>query len=254
MKFNQVLLTICCLSFLFSCEKEDADTNTDPPATDELTRGLIVYLPFNGTINDASGNGNNAVNVGVIAYGSNKFHDDNSALVLNGGYLEVPAKPAFDQLTTFTLYAEIHPSSSDIMSLIAKAAWSNGLQYGFQLATNFNGAANFAIRKRGTCTNAPVPGDWSQTFASGTTVLEPNCWNYVAATYDGTTQKLYVNGKLVGQTQIAAANTEICPGSPIRIGAWWANDPLRFRGKMDEVRIYNRALTQDEIRACYKKS
>ena len=80
--------------------------------------------------------------------------------------------------------------------------------------------------------------------AVGTTALPLNTWSHVAATYDGTTLRLYVNGVQVGSR--AQTGTLRTTTGPLRLGGndLWGEF---FHGIMDDVRIYNRALTQTEI-------
>jgi hypothetical protein len=80
--------------------------------------------------------------------------------------------------------------------------------------------------------------------AVGTTAIPLNTWSHVAATYDGTTLRLYVNGVQVGSR--AQTGTLRTTTGPLRLGGndLWGE---YFHGIMDDVRIYNRALTQTEI-------
>jgi hypothetical protein len=68
-------------------------------------------------------------------------------------------------------------------------------------------------------------------------------WVHVAATFDGTTAVLYLNGEEVGSGAFSLGN-----GTTVgmRIGSYNDNSPC-FNGDLDEVRIYNRALTPDEL-------
>jgi hypothetical protein len=76
--------------------------------------------------------------------------------------------------------------------------------------------------------------------------LTTNTWTHLAGTYDGTTLRLYINGVQVSnraQTGSIAVST-----NPLQIGG----DTLygqHFQGRIDEVRIYNRALTATEIQS-----
>jgi hypothetical protein len=80
----------------------------------------------------------------------------------------------------------------------------------------------------------------------GTSDLDPNAWSHLAATYDGTLLRLYVNGSQVASTSLPGGigNGE----GPLSFGsnAVWGE---QFRGLIDEVRIYNRALSATEIQA-----
>ena len=78
----------------------------------------------------------------------------------------------------------------------------------------------------------------------GTAALVANAWTHLAATYDGTTMRLYVNGMEVAsrpQTgNIATSTNPLQIGGDSIYGQYWS-------GRIDEVRIYNRALNQTEI-------
>gem|GEM_PF-2585050 len=81
----------------------------------------------------------------------------------------------------------------------------------------------------------------------GATPLSPGVWYHVAVTYDGSDTRLYVNGILDGQdgTDYYFSNDE-----PLKIGQRGANDDY-FNGLIDEVEIFNRALSASEIQAIY---
>ena len=81
-------------------------------------------------------------------------------------------------------------------------------------------------------------------FVSGPTASPVNAWTHVALTYDGTILQLYVNG--VQAASQARTGSIQASSNPLRIGG---NSPYGeyFQGLIDEVRIYNRALTQAEI-------
>ncbi len=77
--------------------------------------------------------------------------------------------------------------------------------------------------------------------------LELGSWQHVAATYDGGRVRLYVNGELVGNAPVAEI---LSTDGALRIGGgdlWWSDEG--FKGRIDEVRVYNRALGAGEIAA-----
>ena len=77
-------------------------------------------------------------------------------------------------------------------------------------------------------------------------VVTPRAWNHIAVTFDGTTMRLFVNGEQVHSSQAAAGMTPI--SEPVRyIGE-------NFQGKIDEVRMWSVARTQDEIQANMNKT
>jgi len=84
----------------------------------------------------------------------------------------------------------------------------------------------------------------------GTTKLALNTWTHIATTYDGTVQKFYVNGILVGTANPLVApslNTIVQSNGAIRIGGNASSTGEFFQGLIDEVRVYNRALSASEI-------
>jgi hypothetical protein len=73
-----------------------------------------------------------------------------------------------------------------------------------------------------------------------------NIWTHLAATYDGTTLRLYVNGVQAGSRAVSGAIQ--VSNRPLRIGgnSVWGE---WFAGRIDEVRIYRRALSAAEVQA-----
>jgi hypothetical protein len=73
-----------------------------------------------------------------------------------------------------------------------------------------------------------------------------NTWTHLAGTYDGAMQRLYVNAVQVA-TRVQTGGVSVS-ASPLRIGgnSIWGEV---FAGRIDEVRIYDRALSQEEIQA-----
>jgi hypothetical protein len=86
----------------------------------------------------------------------------------------------------------------------------------------------------------------TELWARGPAALPLNTWSHVATTYDGTTIRLYINGAQVAtraQTGSLLASTQ-----PLRFGgdAVWAE---WLQGRLDEIRVYNRALPAAELQA-----
>ncbi|HXT31310.1 MAG TPA: peroxidase family protein [Vicinamibacterales bacterium] len=88
--------------------------------------------------------------------------------------------------------------------------------------------------------------------ARGTAKLTIGAWTHIATTYDGTTQSFYVNGVLVGTSNPVVAgslNTIAVSNGALRIGGDASSTGEFFNGMIDEVRVYNRALSAAEIQA-----
>jgi hypothetical protein len=80
--------------------------------------------------------------------------------------------------------------------------------------------------------------------ASMGSALALNQWSYLAVIFDGLQVKFYLNGVLVTTASLPASIT--ARSNPFRLGAD-NNTQQFFKGSLDEVRIYNRALTAQEI-------
>ena len=80
----------------------------------------------------------------------------------------------------------------------------------------------------------------------GPASLPLDTWTHLAATYDGATLRLYVDGSLAGS--VAATGAIATSAGALRIGGntLWGE---YFQGLIDEVRVYNRALSQAELQA-----
>jgi hypothetical protein len=88
------------------------------------------------------------------------------------------------------------------------------------------------------------PTSGSSQSIGATPALVTNTWTHLATTYDGTSLKLYVNGTL--RATKAQTGSMYVSSSPLKFGgnAAWGEF---FAGQLDEIRIYNRSLTQSEI-------
>jgi hypothetical protein len=80
-------------------------------------------------------------------------------------------------------------------------------------------------------------------------VLQTGAWQHVAATFDGATMRIFVDG--VERASAAAAGTVHAVNDPVVIGRNTIIPNFAWRGLLDEIRFYNRALSAAEIRAIF---
>lgn len=144
-------------------------------------------------------------------------------------YVQTPDSSTLDITDQITIDAWINPSAlgSRIVDKITAGSGD-----GYLLDTN-GGVVRF------------IGG--SQVL-SGSTLLSLNTWTHIAGTYDGATMMVYVNG--VPDSSVATNILIPTNNLPLRIGAD-SNGENLFSGLIDEVEIFNRALSADEIAAIY---
>ena len=177
---------------------------------------------------DTSGNGNSGtVNVG----GWTKTGKFGGALSFNGTSSSVTVNDSASLYLSvgMTLEAWVNPTALNAqlwMSVIIKPLAAPD-------------SVDFVLQGSSITTRLPSTAiSTTLTNLSGSSLLPLNTWSHLAATYDGTTMRLYVNGVQVAS---AAQTGPIAPSSqPLTIGSNWS-------GLIDEVRIYNRALSASQI-------
>ncbi|KAB7728620.1 hypothetical protein F5984_17415 [Rudanella paleaurantiibacter] len=229
--------------------------NTSPSATNNstnlfasanintLVNGLAMHLPFSGNANDASGNGNNGTVSGATLT-TDRFGAANQAYSFaraGSQFVRVPNSTSINLTSTaVTLCAWVRPDwqgSTTNMAILSKAQSlsSSGRQYG--ISTNGPSFLNVDLN---TGIGTPV-----QSWSCSSCTLQPNVWQFITIVYDGTTLKWYKDG--VPLFQIPKTGNIIGTTSDLIIGAFADRTQSLFNGAIDDVRIYNRALSITEI-------
>lgn len=210
--------------------------------------GLVLYYPFNGSAEDASGNGHHGTVVAATLT-SDRFGNPNSAFSFNGSssYIYVASTADLNPSPTMTYAAWFRATvANQIGNIIAKG---NDQQPGFFVArlhpspTNMGFAVIFK-EDQGTSTLTSVN-------ASDVSIVS-NQWYFLTVTYDGTTLRSYINGEL--RNVVSANKTLGSNNGPFTVG----RHPLAgfyyyFNGKIDDVRLYNRALSSNDVADLYMK-
>ena len=226
---------------------DEGDPTGETSGTVDLSDGLVAYYPFDGNASDMSGNGHDgtATNVEFVEGGfgpgrkAGKFG--------NGSRVVVSARdfPAGNAPRTLSCFVKVldHPGGTDpnIETYICG--------YGSQ-------RANAAFALYGDTFNEPSSAtsngwfSWSQwgggIGVSAENEAELGKWYMLTVTYDGATVKTYLDGEFY-QSKLFTLSTDI--SAPFNIGQW---DLRRYTiGLIDEVRLYNRALSPDEVAKLY---
>ncbi|HYK44465.1 MAG TPA: LamG domain-containing protein [Parafilimonas sp.] len=256
------LLLIAFLTSNFNCKKDSrVPTGVSSneivhvqTATLTLDSGLLCYLPFNSNLKDKSGQGNNGtLQGGNISYVADRFGIASRAISFSASnsWIEIP-EADFAGLKTATIAMDFYPTTTGQQVLISKMSYSAAIgspdfYQSFAIVFEATAQLGFEIRQKGLCNGTT---GWNPVLYSNVAVIL-NTWNHIAITFNNTRQKMYLNGNLVSSGTKTAS--PICQGEPIRLGIWWQTDPEFYTGNMDEVRIYDRVLSQQEVKQLSKK-
>jgi hypothetical protein len=212
------------------------------------TNGLVGWWPFNGNANDESGNGNNGT-VNGATLTTDRFGVVNKAYSFDGvGNNIIVADNLLLRPSNISLSVWIKTDlTKPINAICAKTNFNNaqGEQYG--IGVSGNGAAGFSIKRNSNC----LPGNGWQDCSTATGVVIPNVWLNLVSTYDGVTIKYYINGMIVQTAIPPAGNIDNCSGGNLNIGQYWSGQPDYFKGQIDDIGIWNRALNECEIQDLY---
>jgi uncharacterized protein (TIGR02145 family) len=203
----------------------------DTPGT-SLNNGLVAYYPFNGNANDESGNGNHGT-VNGASLTTDRFGSSGKAYSFDGlnDYISTTDLDLFD---SFTISVWVFPigtlgalvdKSEDNISNSGYVFIYNNSTYGLYGHVGWSGNTN----------NNIIP---SNNYISN------NQWHSCVLTFKQGSAKIYVDGSQTysrsGLNSTSLNNDLLLFGKSV----WGGN---LFNGKLDDIRIYNRALTQEEI-------
>jgi hypothetical protein len=200
--------------------------------------GLVAAYGFNegsgSTVADASGNLLNGTITGATWTSAGRF---GSALSFDGvnDLVTVNDSNLLDLTTGMTLEAWVKPTSLSGWTTVILKETSGELVYSLYGASDTARPPSSYVRIAGTTTGAV-----------GSALLPVNGWSHLAATYDGATLRLYVNGLQVGSLAVPGSITVSTGALRFAGNSVWGE---YFAGLIDEIRIYNRALSQAEIQS-----
>ena len=199
--------------------------------TADLNEGLVAHYPFNGNANDESGNGNNGT-VNGATLTNDRFGYENSAFYFDGiddyislGDYDYPNNLPF----SLSMWISIEPD--DMLAQIY-SKYIDGSANGFFVSKN----SNTLLRSY---------------YSSASIFYNHNILNtymHIVVIVSSTFMKMYVNGELISEltyTNVQSTSTAI---NYLGCGFDYENGFHHFfKGKIDDVRIYDRILNEEEI-------
>ena len=218
---------------------------TTPSRADLLT-GLLFDSPLNGNFSDVSGNGFNGINFGATST-TDRFGTVNSAYRFDGiddhATFSISSLPSAASPRTLSLWLkpEFIGQRSFNEHFVGYGSYPTGQAFGFAIGSDplagHNGRLFGYLGFDDVYTPYFVTGDWV----------------FVTHTYDGSVARVYIDGTLLGE-RIITLTTQ---GDPfLTIGARYASESGgqfldHYKGVIDDVRLWNRSLSQSEILEAY---
>ena len=255
-----IIISVLCvislvLGYLSGLKDEESLSNGDAETKTKkepefLKEGLVAYYPFNGNAKDESGNGNDGEIRGAklvedrygIAARAFNYPDDGSILIKDHTSL----RPGL-----ITLSAWVSPVSNQASNVLWKQQVPGDLYEQYWLSLNAknrrHGAGagpiidpstiDFAIKRN---SKGRAGHDWWRPLV--TKSISTNKWSHIVCTWDGKEQNVYLNGELVGVAKDTPdGEIDDIPGGDITIKGTTS----------DDIRIYNRALSAEEVKALH---
>lgn len=250
MKF--ILFTFSIL-ILFSCKKKTEDTG-EPTTHEELVTSvkdeLFAHYDFNNSsFADKSGNNRSLTGFGV------KFSHDlngnpNSAIEFDGidDYAVIEAAKNLPE-GDFTINFLMMPKRSS-GSIIQKANPNNGTAASFAISFDDVKNNNQLIFNTSSSTDPCNSLSTPTTLALNRTLFNDAWYNVTVVFKDGV-QKGYINAYHIFTVNAPNKSLKHCTNSPIYLGIAALNNLQPFMGKLDNLRIYTRALSDKEIEHIY---
>jgi len=196
-----------------------------------IWRGLLAYYPFDGNALDRELGAAHATVSGALLT-TDRLGRSNRAFAFDGINdkltATVPSLPVGNAPRTLSLWAKAQPDPARSVGLVRWGLAQNGRAFGIA--------------------NKSSPYTWQgETFGTGpglnSGVLVDSKWHHVCLTYDGAVLSIFLDGVLRQTTSAGVLDTGL---SALLIGVG-VNGTSFYPGLLDEVRIYNRALSPTEV-------
>ncbi len=206
-------------------------------------KSLVLYMPFDEgagtTAKDLSSYNNSGTVVGNAGWVAGQ---KGTALeFVSGSHVTVPEIPQYDVTAEVSLLAWVKATTvPNWARVIDKSQWQTT---GFDLVLTQNvGLPRLEFFVSSTT-----------SLVDGTTVVIDNEWHFIVGTFGNKTLRMYVDGEMEGQAQ-SAGQVDINPNDwPLMIGAEASsNGGQQYFGSIDEVAMYDRELSADEVMAIYQ--
>ncbi|MFH2143492.1 MAG: LamG-like jellyroll fold domain-containing protein, partial [Bacteroidota bacterium] len=200
-----------------------------------IQNDIVAYYPFNGDATDESGNGNDGT-VNGATLTTDRFGEEKSAYEFDGidDYIDVSNDPDFNFGTgNFTITAWTKTNYENSTRVVAKSNHDADDGYQFGISTT----AHLYLLD-----SDPVVRSISE--------VNDNNWHQIVGVRNGDLLVIYVDG-VKESTESGVGGWDVSTSHTLKIGCRDGNYPTYFKGIIDDIRIYNRTLTESEIDSLY---
>lgn len=211
--------------------------------------GLIGWWKMNDgsgtTAADSSASGANGSITGAV-WGSGKRSGalvfDGNDKVANGTGASLNGTTSFS-VSSWVKIPTTHAAQAIVVQQRGPAdGTTNGYNGQYQLRVNADGKPSFWVYGNGA----------NQFDFAASTAIHDNQWHHVLAVRDGADGRIYINGTLAGSS--TGTVRSLASNIPVYLGCDGRDNNRFLNGSLDEVRIYNRALSGDEIQALLNRA
>ncbi|MFN5458381.1 MAG: LamG domain-containing protein [Bacteroidota bacterium] len=205
------------------------------------TNGLLAWIPLEGTTLDKSGNGNDALGTNLIQ-AEDRFNRKNKAVFLDGinSYIKLEINnPELMLNNNFTISIWIKPNFATKNEYIFSKGDKMTNEYALLIGSNNTICFEKNTLNKFSC----IP-------------LIKNQWSNVTLVISNNTSKIYINGKLANvqplESPILSSPLPLTFGAIFQVGESTPVQNSRFNGIMDDISIWSRVLSDDEILLFFK--
>lgn len=205
------------------------------------TGDLLVYYPFNGNADDESGNGNNGTVMGA-ALTQDRFGNDSSAYSFNG-------------VDNYIAYSVLWSTTPDSITVVAWFKVDTTQYDGKVLYHGDNGEIQLFVSDDSAAAGVHLGQSVADPWYYVKGIYLQNEWQMMTAIWiQGESFRLYSNSVLVDSVNVPADElVDPGPGYQPSIGSYGRTLGAYFKGMIDDIRIYGRALTPGEIAVLYNE-
>jgi hypothetical protein len=212
------------------------------------TNGLVGWWPFNGNTNDESSFKNNAQNFGAVL-SPDRFGNSNQAYSFNSTYLVIPHISHYD-FENFSISVWMKTNQTTTAVLLKQNDFQTAQKERFSIAINDQVVNNIQLAVKYNQINCNPGSGWQKNEKQ--IVLNNNEFHhFVGIVQDGVT-KIFLDGQLINTLNTSFPTSSKCFGGDIQVGREWSTFPRFFQGTIDDIAIWNRSLTAEEISKIYK--